>query len=214
MPDISLETAAGAPRLVVAGIDEAGRGPLAGPVFAAACVLPAGGLPSTLAATVDDSKRLRPAVRTALLPEIERLCALGVGRAEVEEIDRLNILRATELAMRRALDALAVRPDVVLVDGRGLPPDLPCVGRAVVGGDRLSLSIAAASIVAKVLRDRLMADLARAYPDYGWDRNMGYGTAEHRRAIARLGPSPHHRRSFRLADGIGPHEPNCNEAKY
>ena len=208
MPDLSFETAAGAPHAVVAGVDEAGRGPLAGPVFAVACVLPAAGLPAALATAIDDSKRLRPERRAALAPDIQSRCAVGIGRAAVEEIDRLNILRATELAMQRALADLSVRPEVALIDGNRVPPELPCAGRAVVGGDRLCLSIAAASIVAKVLRDRHMISLARTHPEYGWDRNMGYGTAEHRQAIARLGLSPHHRRSFRLR------EPDPTRAKY
>ena len=196
MPDLTFETAAGAPRVRVAGVDEVGRGPLAGPVLAAALVLPAAGLPPALAAAIDDSKRLKPERRGRLSAEIERHCAVGLGQASVAEIDAINILNATFLAMGRALAALPAAPGFVLVDGNRLPPDLGCPGRTLVGGDRLSLSIAAASIVAKVTRDRLMAALAARYPGYGWERNAGYGTAEHRAALRRLGVCPEHRRSF------------------
>ena len=196
MPDLSLEIAAGAPDAHVAGVDEAGRGPLAGPVVAAAVVLPAAGLPAALAGAIDDSKALSAARRAALRPAIAAACAVGIGAASVAEIDALNILQATFLAMRRAIAALPRRPAVVLIDGNRLPPRLPCPGRTVVHGDRLSLSIAAASIVAKVTRDRAMARLAAVHPGYGWERNAGYGTAEHLAALGRLGVTPHHRRSF------------------
>ncbi|HET8726775.1 MAG TPA: ribonuclease HII [Alphaproteobacteria bacterium] len=196
MPDTSLEIGAGAPRVRIAGIDEVGRGPLAGPVVAAAVVLPAEGLPPEVAGAIDDSKALRPDRREALLPAILAHCHVGIGRAEVEEIDRVNILQATYLAMCRALDALPRRPDLALVDGNRIPPGLSCPGQCVVRGDALSLSIAAASVVAKVTRDREMAMLALRHPGYGWERNAGYGTAEHREALARLGVTPQHRRSF------------------
>jgi len=202
MPDFSFEDAARREGFgLIAGIDEAGRGPWAGPVIAAAVVLDRARLDPELRASLDDSKKLLPARRSELFGRIEACAAIGVahvgiGRAEVEEIDRLNILRATLLAMRRALDALPVRPDVALVDGNRAP-ELPCPARCIVGGDACSLSIAAASIVAKVTRDAEMAALARAHPGYGWERNAGYGTAEHRAALASLGPSPAHRRSFR-----------------
>jgi len=176
----------------VAGVDEAGRGPLAGPVLAAAVILPPGGfIPG-----VDDSKRLSPAVRERLAEEIRRRAvACAIGAASAREVDRLNILRATHLAMWRAVCRLPIRPDHVIVDG--LP--VPLLGEAqtaVVEGDRRVHSVACASILAKVTRDRLMRRLAARYPAYGWDRNAGYGTAEHRDALARLGPTPHHRRSF------------------
>ncbi len=202
MPDFSFEDAARREGFgLIAGIDEAGRGPWAGPVIAAAVVLDRARLDPELRASLDDSKKLSPVRRSELFGRIEACAAIGVahvgiGRAEVEEIDRLNILRATLLAMRRALDALPVRPDVALVDGNRAP-ELPCPARCIVGGDACSLSIAAASIVAKVTRDVEMAALARAHPGYGWERNAGYGTAEHRAALASLGPSPAHRRSFR-----------------
>ena len=197
-PDLRLECALGAPDQRIAGVDEVGRGPLAGPVVAAAVVLPASGLAGEIADRIDDSKRVRPRERPDLAAAIEKACAVGTGWASVAEIDSLNILQATYLAMLRALAALPGGvPDWALVDGKTLPADLPCPGRAVIGGDRASLSIAAASIVAKVHRDRHMTELAVECPGYGWERNAGYGTAEHRSAIQRLGIARHHRRSFR-----------------
>jgi ribonuclease HII len=193
MPDLSMEAAAGR---IVCGIDEAGRGPLAGPVVAAAVVFAGGRPPGRLCLAIDDSKKLRAGVRLELFEALQTCATIGIGQAEVEEIDRINILQATLLAMVRAVDALALRPDVALVDGIS-SPKLACAVRCVAGGDGLSLSIAAASIIAKVTRDRIMAELAHAFPGYGWDRNAGYGTAEHLEALARLGPTPHHRRSFR-----------------
>lgn len=190
MPDLSLEIALGG---VVAGLDEVGRGPLAGPVIACAVVLPAA-LPAALLA-LDDSKKLSRKAREELSAAVLETCTVGLGEASVEEIDRVNILKATFLAMGRALEALGRAVDHALVDGNQIPP-LPCNVRCVVGGDGLSLSIAAASVVAKVRRDRLMAELALAYPGYGWETNAGYGTAEHTEALRRLGPTPHHRKSF------------------
>ncbi len=192
-PDLSLEAAAGGR---VAGVDEAGRGPWAGPVVAAAVVFGAGGPPAPLRATITDSKLLRAESRAALQPAILACADAAVGIASVAEIDAMNILQATLLAMRRAVVRLARLPDLALVDGNRAPR-LPCAVRTVVGGDRSSLSIAAASIVAKVARDRLMARLALEYPGYGWERNAGYGTAEHQAGLARLGVTAHHRRSFR-----------------
>ena len=192
-PDLSLEDAAGGH---VAGVDEAGRGPWAGPVVAAAVVFGAGAPPPPLRAMITDSKLLRAERRAALQPAILACADAAVGVASVAEIDSMNILQATLLAMRRAVVRLAHVPDLALVDGNRAPC-LPCPVRTVVGGDRSSLSIAAASIVAKVARDRLMARLALHHPGYGWERNAGYGTAEHRAGLARLGPCAHHRRSFR-----------------
>ena len=192
-PDLSLERAAGGR---VAGVDEAGRGPWAGPVVAAAVVFGPAGPPRHLCATITDSKLLKAEQRTALQPAILASADAAVGVATVAEIDSMNILHATLLAMRRAVARLASMPDLVLVDGNRAPC-LPCPVQTVVGGDHKSLSIAAASILAKVERDRLMLRLAADHPGYGWERNAGYGTAEHRAALARLGPCVHHRRSFR-----------------
>lgn len=196
MPDLKLEKAAGAPGVLVAGIDEAGRGPLAGPVVAAAVVLPGKALPRKLSRAINDSKLLLPAVRAELFEDISGRCTVGVGQAGVAEIDELNILQATFLAMRRALEALPTPPGAALVDGNRLPPGLSCEGRTVVDGDQVSLSIAAASIIAKVTRDRLMIELAARYPGYGWQTNFGYATAEHRAAIRSLGICAEHRRTF------------------
>ncbi len=176
----------------IAGVDEVGRGPLAGPVVAAAVILDARRLPPGL----DDSKRLSAAQRQRADGAIRESAAVGLGVASVEEIEALNILGATHLAMRRALAALDPAPDHVLIDGNQLPRDLPMPARGLVGGDQLSLSVAAASIVAKVWRDRLMVTLAQQHPGYGWETNMGYGSESHRAALQRLGPTPHHRRTF------------------
>lgn len=174
---------------LVAGIDEVGRGPLAGPVVAAAVVLAAP------IAGIADSKTLAAARRAVLAEAIRGSARIGVGAASVAEIDRLNILQATWLAMRRAVARLGMAPDELLVDG-DRAPELGIPTRCIVGGDASEPAIGAASIVAKVLRDRLMARLARRYPGYGWERNAGYGTREHQAALLRLGPTPHHRRSF------------------
>ena len=152
-------------------------------------------LPLEIASQINDSKKLSPVRRDALFEAISAHALIGIGEASVEEIDRLNILAATHLAMRRAVDALGAAPDWALVDGNQAPA-LPCRVRTVIGGDARALSIAAASILAKVTRDRLMAALAAQHPGFGWARNKGYGTAEHRAALAKWGPTPHHRRSF------------------
>ena len=187
----------------VAGVDEAGRGPLAGPVVAAAVMIAC--CPSRhLAALLDDSKKLtgeaRESAHRALLacPGIH----VGVSAASVREIARLNILHASMLAMSRAVGRLRVRPDLVLVDGNRCPA-LPCAGEAVIGGDGECLSIAAASIVAKVTRDRLMVRLGRRCPGYGWERNAGYGTAHHREALGVLGITRHHREAFGAVRRLG-----------
>lgn len=178
----------------VAGIDEVGRGPLAGPVVAAAVILPMGR--SAIFDGIADSKKLGAARRETLFDLLMSEAACGVGEASVEEIDDINILQAAMLAMRRAVEALPQPPDHALVDGNRLPA-LPCPGDALVKGDARCRSIAAASIVAKVTRDRLMAALAAEFPGYGWERNAGYGTKEHLAALETLGVTPHHRRSFR-----------------
>jgi ribonuclease HII len=215
----------------VAGIDEAGRGPLAGPVVAAAAVIDRAAAKRTLLRLIDDSKKLEEGARETAYEAMVDSGAVqfAVGEASVEEIDRINILQATFLAMRRALRALAavtpapdgappgfrlpdpglpgqllpdpglsdlVLPDLVLIDGNRAPPALGCSARTIIGGDARSYSIAAASIVAKVTRDRTMVRLAAAFPGYGWETNRGYGSREHLEAIDRLGPTPHHRMSF------------------
>ena len=192
MPDLALESEIGG---VVCGIDEVGRGPLAGPVVSAAVILDPTRLPKALLDKLDDSKKLSKRLREELAELVPATAIIGFGEASVEEIDRLNILQATFLAMRRAYDALGRECSHALVDGNR-PPRLPCPIRCVVGGDGISLSIAAASVVAKVRRDAMMAELALAHPEFGWERNAGYGTAEHLEALKRLGPTPHHRRSF------------------
>jgi ribonuclease HII len=193
MPDFTIETEHGGR---VAGVDEVGRGPLAGPVVAAAVVFPAG-LTTALAGMLDDSKQLTAEQRLAAYAALvaSGLAEIGIGAASVAEISRINILRASLLAMRRAVSRLPNPPDLALVDGNQ-PPALLCPVRCVVGGDALCLSIAAASIAAKVVRDRAMARLAVRFPHYGWHTNMGYATPPHRAAIARHGPSHHHRPTF------------------
>jgi ribonuclease HII len=183
---------------IVAGVDEAGRGPLAGPVVAAAAVIDRDRARRKLLKLIDDSKKLTPEAREeAYEAMIESgVVQFTVAEASVEEIDRINILQATFLAMRRAVQALAAPPAVLLIDGNRAPPQLPCRAETIVGGDAHSYSIAAASIVAKVTRDRQMARLAAAFPGYGWETNRGYGSAEHLRALELLGPTPHHRMSF------------------
>jgi ribonuclease HII len=176
----------------VAGVDEAGRGPWAGPVVAAAVILN----PDNIPEGIDDSKALNAETREALYAEIAARAQFGVGIAEVARIDRINILQATLWAMRRAVAQLKSRPKVVLVDG-DRSPRVACECRTVVGGDALCVSIAAASIIAKVTRDRLMIALARECPGYGFERHKGYGTPEHQEAVKRLGVSPHHRRTWR-----------------
>lgn len=182
----------------IAGIDEAGRGPLAGPVVAAAVILDRERMPRKVARAIDDSKKLNAATREKLALWIADNAVTAVGQASVEEIDQINILQASLLAMTRAVAALSVMPAFALIDGDKLPRQLGCPARAVIGGDGLSLSIAAASILAKVTRDRHMAELDQHYPGYGWSHNAGYATPEHRTALLHLGVTPHHRRSFSL----------------
>ena len=176
----------------VAGIDEAGRGPWSGPVVAAAVVLDDANIPEGL----NDSKKLSALKRGILFELITSQAMVGVGVASVQRIDRDNILQATLWAMAEAAKALPEYPAAALIDGNFAPP-LECRCETVIKGDARSLSIAAASIIAKVTRDRIMVDLANKYPGYGWERNKGYGTAEHRQGITLSGVTPHHRRSFR-----------------
>lgn len=190
-PTLDPEHALGAPGAVIAGVDEVGRGPLAGPVVAAAVILD----PARLPEGIDDSKRVPKARRPDLAEDIRAQALVGLGEASVEEIDRLNILQASLLAMTRAVAALPVRPDHALVDGNRAPK-LACPATTLVGGDGLSLSIAAASIVAKVVRDEILADLARLHPGYGFETHAGYPTKAHLAAVERLGPCAAHRTSF------------------
>lgn len=191
-PDLAFERQAGG---IVAGIDEAGRGPLAGPVVAAAVILSQGAVPADL----DDSKCLSAAQREDIFASLLATADIGVGAASVAEIDQINVLAATMLAMERATVSLVRRlghpPDLALIDGNRAP-DLVCATRTIVDGDARCASIAAASVIAKVTRDRAMTALAAVHRGYGWDHNFGYATVEHRLALTILGPSPHHRRSF------------------
>jgi ribonuclease HII len=206
MPDFAHETrlaSAGASHII--GLDEAGRGPWAGPVVAAAVWLDPHHCPVGLLDEIDDSKALNPAARARAFAGLHDAAAaggaaIGIGAADVGEIDTLNILRASLLAMQRAAENLrskaGITPAAALIDGNHVP-ELPCPAEALIGGDRQSLSIAAASIVAKVVRDERMDKLARDYPGYGWEHNRGYGTQAHKAALERLGVTPEHRRSFR-----------------
>ncbi len=175
---------------MIVGVDEAGRGPLAGPVVAAAVILCPDGI-----AGLDDSKKLSAKRRAELETQIKAHCRWAIGEASVEEIDRINILQATMLAMTRAVEALGVEPTEVLVDGNRLPR-WRYTARAIVGGDALHPCISAASIIAKEHRDRFMVAAARDFPAFGWERNMGYGTAQHLAALRQYGPTPLHRTSF------------------
>jgi ribonuclease HII len=177
----------------IAGVDEAGRGPLAGPVVAAAVILRPGLVPEG----IQDSKQMSAKKRDAVLKHILQQAEIGIGEASVQEIDEINILRASHLAMCRAIEALPNTPDHVLVDGNMLPRDLVLPATPIIKGDSLSLSIAAASIVAKTRRDAIMWDLAQQYPGYGWETNQGYPTKCHKDALQNLGITPHHRRSFK-----------------
>jgi ribonuclease HII len=196
-PDFSFETAALAKgATLVVGVDEVGRGPLAGPVTACAVRLDPDRIPKGLR----DSKLLTPARREALFEEINAVAQVSVAHASVEEIDTLNILRASHLAMQRAVAAIGA--DHALIDGNLIPRGLTCAATAIIKGDAKSLSIAAASIVAKVTRDRIMVDLAQHHPGYGWEVNAGYPTKAHLAALRNLGVTPWHRRSFRPVHNI------------
>ncbi len=199
-PTAELERAAGVGAgAVVFGVDEVGRGPLAGPVIAGAAWLDLGRLPGDAVSLIADSKTLTAERRVAALTATAPFAEIALGRAEVAEIDATNILAAALAAMTRAVDALVARtgrrPDLILVDGNRLPP-WAWTAQAVVKGDSRSVSIALAAIAAKQARDAEMVELARTHPGYGWERNAGYGTAEHKAALTALGVTPHHRRSF------------------
>jgi ribonuclease HII len=180
---------------IICGVDEVGRGPLAGPVVAAALILPRGGLPPEIAGKIRDSKQLNPRQRESLFPVLTQLCCYAIAEASVREIDELNILHASLLAMKRAVEGLSIKPNHALIDGNRAPK-LKCSATPIVKGDSQSLSIAAASIIAKVTRDRFMKKLAEEHPGYGWERNAGYGTPEHLAALRQLGPTIWHRDSF------------------
>jgi ribonuclease HII len=187
-PDLTVESVHAG---IVAGIDEAGRGPWAGPVVAAIVILDRTCIP----AGIHDSKLLSRTKRETLYDAIAATSRFAVGLCSAQDVDSYNILGATKRAMRLAYDALPTKPDYALVDGNQLP-DLPCHMDAIIDGDALCVSIAAASIIAKVTRDRIMAQLAVEFPQYGWERNAGYGTREHQEALACHGVTVHHRRSF------------------
>ena len=198
-PDYYYEQAAlarGATR--VAGVDEVGRGPLAGPVTAAAVVLD----PDNIPPGMNDSKVLSAKKREALYDVILAVADVSIAHASVEEIDELNILRASHLAMERAVAGLKTAPDHLLIDGNMIPRGLTGSTEAVIKGDAKSLSISAASIVAKICRDRIMWDLAQQFPGYGWETNAGYPSKSHREALQNLGVTPHHRRSFKPVHNI------------
>ncbi len=192
LPDFSAERPHLAQGHIVCGIDEAGRGPWAGPVVAAAVILESGNIPAGL----NDSKKLTEAKREALFEPIMAAAQVGVGIVDADMIDEINILQATYLAMRNAVTALSVSPHVALVDGNRAPP-LSIRVQTIIGGDGKSLSIAAASIIAKVTRDRMMMQLHADHPAYGFDRHKGYGTAAHAKALTVHGPCPAHRKSFK-----------------
>jgi ribonuclease HII len=190
-PTFTRERKAIAKGLIVCGIDEVGRGPLAGPVVAAAVILDPKRIPKGL----NDSKVLTEARRDMLFGSIMQSAQIGIGTVDVVTIDRINILQATYRAMALALSELVSQPDLALVDGNRAPP-LSCSVETIIGGDGKCISIAAASIIAKVTRDRMMTDLDGAYPGYGFASHKGYGTEDHLAALAKLGPCPAHRRSF------------------
>jgi ribonuclease HII len=199
IPDYSFELTAQARGLfLVAGVDEVGRGPLCGPVTAAAVILD----PARIPLGLNDSKKLTAKRRAELAAQIMESADYCVAHASVEEIDEINILQASHLAMCRAVAGLKQRPDHVLVDGNRLPRDLALSAEPIVKGDARSVSISAASILAKEARDLLIVDLAQQYPGYGWERNAGYPTPDHLAALLNLGVTPHHRRSFKPVHNI------------
>jgi ribonuclease HII len=198
-PDFSLERDAMARGArVVAGVDEVGRGPLAGPVTAAAVILDPDNIPEGL----NDSKALSAKRRAVLYEQIKASAKVCIAHASVEEIDELNILRASHLAMERVIAGLPCVPDEVLIDGNMIPRGLTIPAQAIIKGDARSQSISAASIMAKICRDYVMWDLAQHYPGYGWETNAGYPSKSHRDALRNLGVTPHHRRSFKPVHNI------------
>ncbi|KIN76331.1 ribonuclease HII [Sulfitobacter mediterraneus] len=199
IPDFTFERAAQAQGYSrIAGVDEVGRGPLAGPVTAAAVVLDPENIPEGL----NDSKKLTKKARTRLYDEIMQVADVSIAHATVEEIDEHNILRASHLAMLRALEGLKTPADFALIDGNMIPRGLVLPSQTIVKGDSLSQSISAASIMAKICRDCVMLSLAQQHPGYGWETNMGYGSKKHMNALQKLGATPHHRRSFKPVHNI------------
>lgn len=195
-PDFTLEQELGASATCrVAGVDEAGRGALAGPVVAAAVILDPLRLPQELKGSIRDSKQVPPRRREEIAERLPACAEIATGEASAAEVDKLGVVAATLKAMTTAVAGLERPPQAVLIDGM-VTPSLSCESRAIVKGDRLSLSIAAASIIAKVTRDRIMSELASQFPVYGWEHNFGYGTVAHLSALIRYGPTPHHRRTF------------------
>ncbi len=198
-PDDSLEQTLRADgHIRIAGVDEVGRGPLAGPVTAAAVILTADNVPPGL----NDSKKLTAKRRESLAQQIHAQAEVSIAHATVQEIDQINILRASHLAMERAVAGLPTPPDFLLIDGNLIPANLTCPAQAIVKGDSRSVSIAAASIVAKICRDQIMVELAQQHPGYGWETNAGYPSKSHKLALQNLGVTPHHRRSFKPVHNI------------
>jgi ribonuclease HII len=191
VPDNLIERALGWPLKLIAGIDEAGRGPWAGPVVSAVVVLNEKNIPDGL----NDSKKISEKKRLSLYSSIYNLHSVGVGISSIEEIDRMNVLQATFLSMKRAVEDLNPQPEYILVDGN-LDPGLNFKTKCIIKGDSISISIAAASVIAKVTRDNLMLKLDKEFPNYNWKKNKGYGTAEHRNALELHGPCKYHRKSF------------------
>lgn len=199
MPDFELENNL---NCVVAGVDEAGRGPWAGPVVAGAVVVMDKNLADELVKGLDDSKKLSAKKREMLYQKLREeeqngKIAIGVGEASAQEIDEINILQATFLAMKRATASLKITPEFAIIDGNQTPKDFPCRTKTVIKGDAKCMSISAASIVAKVYRDRLMANLAKKYPHYAFEKNAGYGTAAHIAGLKEFGITPEHRKSYK-----------------
>ena len=191
MPDNLNERDVGWPKKLIAGIDEAGRGPWAGPVVSAAVILNEKNIPDGL----NDSKKLSEKKRLSLYSSIYNFHSVGVGISSIEEIDSMNVLQATFLSMKRAVEDLNPQPEYILVDGN-LDPGLNFKTKCIIKGDSISISIAAASVIAKVTRDNLMLKLDKEFPNYNWKKNKGYGTAEHRNALELHGPCKYHRKSF------------------
>jgi len=197
LPDLSFENDH-AHHGIICGIDEVGRGPWAGPVTAAAIILDQTSIPNGM----NDSKKISAIKRNQIALHLKETAFIGIGHASVEEIDEINILQASFLAMERAIKNLPLTPDFALIDGRHIPPNISIPAKAIIKGDSISLSISAASIIAKVTRDKIMTDLAKKLPYYGWETNMGYGTKKHQDGLQSHGVTKHHRRSFKPIHNI------------